>query len=246
MSAHLTPKRPKLKPHSPINQDIIKIIQNLADFATTTRDLLYKHNLGIFASELGLDNISKKVAELCGVCESTVYKKLKQNKENNELVPQKKHRSRKYECDSFSVSMIRRITQKYYSEHEFPTVEKLWKTCLDNEYFPQIGKNLFRKWLKNDCKFKYRKINKKPVFLERTDIVAQRENYLRKIRQYRTEEYKIYYSDETWTTPDQTRSRCWQMLLSNEERNELDKFWSGQVLRDMQGWTGPLFINFAN
>ncbi|OXA46169.1 hypothetical protein Fcan01_18959 [Folsomia candida] len=169
------------------------------------------------------------------------------NKENNkEIQTDNTPRKPLYQCDEFSTSMIRRVTQDFYSRKEYPSVNSLWQTCRNNEYFPKISESLFRKWLVTKCSFKYRLINKKPVYLERTDIVAQRENYLRKIRQYRAENRKIYFSDETWASPDNTRKYCWEMLLTNRERQEMDQFWSGMILQDMNNWTGGFLVKSGN
>ncbi|OXA43917.1 hypothetical protein Fcan01_21134 [Folsomia candida] len=151
------------------------------------------------------------------------------------------------ECQTvFKELGINNVNKKISKLLEYPTARKLLDRCLDNPEFPRIKLTLFREWMINECKFKYRKINKKPVFLERYDIVAQREFYLRSIRKFRQEGYSVFYSDETWASPDQARSRCWQILLSDEEYKDMTGFWGGDCLRDMNGYAGGFLLKSAN
>lgn len=127
----------------------------------------------------------------------------------------------------------------FYAEGKYPDLKSILIKCREDPNFPQIGKTTLHKWLTKKCKMKFRRINKKPVYLERNDIRLQRENYLRSVRKYRKLGYKIFYSDETWTSPDQARHTCWQMLLSDSEFNDLFRnTYQGQVLRDMNSYTG--------
>jgi transposase len=97
------------------------------------------------------------------------------------------------------------------------------------------------------CKFKYRKLFKKPVFLERSDIVAHREYYLRNIRHLRRNGYKVFYCDETWASPDQSRNNCWQILLNQTEIQDFkQKSWKNRVLQDINGWTGGFLVKGGN
>ncbi|XP_035701525.1 uncharacterized protein LOC110842254 [Folsomia candida] len=195
--------------------------------------------------ELGINNVNKKISKLLGISERSVYGiKINDAKLNTESV--KKLSSKKIVCEEFFISMIRRLNQEFYKNKEYPTARKLLDRCLDNPEFPRIKLTLFREWMINECKFKYRKINKKPVFLERYDIVAQREFYLRSIRKFRQEGYSVFYSDETWASPDQARSRCWQILLSDEEYKDMTGFWGGDCLRDMNGYAGGFLLKSAN
>lgn len=194
--------------------------------------------------ELGINNVNKKISKLLGISERSVYGiKINDAKLNTESV--KKLSSKKIVCEEFFISMIRRLNQEFYKNKEYPTARKLLDRCLDNPEFPRIKLTLFREWMINECKFKYRKINKKPVFLERYDIVAQREFYLRSIRKFRQEGYSVFYSDETWASPDQARSRCWQILLSDEEYKDMTGFWGGDCLRDMNGYAGRSNLKYC-
>lgn len=213
------------------------VVRNVHKCLTDLKADLRSYRAHVILSKYNLENINQKTAELCHVSTSFVKKVIKQD-QTIRFNRSDQSRKLKYVCDEFTISMIRRITQEFYHKKTYPTSAKIHAVCLQNKHFPPVGLATFKRWLKNHCKFKYRKINKKPVFLERRDIICQRERYLRSITIYRENGYKIFYSDETWASPDQSRSSCWQMLLNDDEHKELvDKF-SGQVLRDMDGWTG--------
>jgi len=222
-----------------------KVVVNVYNFLKELKNELVSYRMLAPLSRFfeGL-NIKKKTALLCNVGPTTVVKVVKQNKENLDQPVVKKSKIRKpiYKCDEFNVSMIRRVTQQFYSQNTYPTAQKILSKCQENPEFPPIRITLFKKWLKEKCKFKYRRINKKPVYLERNSIVLQRETYLRSIKLFRESGYKIFYSDETWASPDQARNRCWQFLLTNEEHRAMEDIFSGQVLRDMDGYTGNISI----
>jgi len=140
------------------------------------------------------------------------------------------------------VSVIRRICYSFYERKEYPTVKTLWLKCLEDENFPRVGKETFRKWARRHCKFKYRKMFGEIVFLERKDIVAQREHYLRHIRHYRKLGYTNFYLDQTWTSPNQKRNKCWQIFLDQAEIQEFEKEYGRKVLQDVNGWTGGFMV----
>ncbi|XP_035223741.1 uncharacterized protein LOC118196400 [Stegodyphus dumicola] len=52
--------------------------------------------------------------------------------------------------------------------------------------------------------------NKRKVFIERSDIVLKRTQYLRKVRQLRRERRPLIYLDETWVDCNITFSKWWQ------------------------------------
>jgi len=47
------------------------------------------------------------------------------------------------------------------------------------------------------------------VAREKTTIIAQRENFIKKMREYRAAKRIIYYTDETWANKNMTPSRTW-------------------------------------
>lgn len=230
-----------------LDDKIKQIIKNTNAFVEDVKQILAENMQFQIINKLKLNSVRKVVSELCEVSLSSVDKVTKdeENKENLSPTPaikMRKVRKPKYQCDQFMVCMIRRLTQDFYANKHFPTLTLLWKKCLENPDFPKVSRSTFHVWLIKHCKFKYRRINKKPVYLERCDIVVQRRTYLTKIKQYRRNGYKIFYSDETWVTPDQTRTKCWQMLINDAEKRALKDVFNGQLLHDMDGYAGGFLV----
>ena len=191
-----------------------------------------------------IKDINTSVANICGVNRTTVSRALKKselNLENCENITGAAGRP-KIICDSFTISSIRQVCCQFYANKEYPTANKIRLKCFENDHFPRVSLAVFKKWLIHNCKFKYRKINKKPVYLERTDVLAQRDHYLRNVRYYRQLGYKIYFQDETWTSPNQSRNRCWQVLLDNTGIQEFKRELNRKVLMDVNGWAGGFIV----
>jgi len=223
---------------------VLKVQQFLKELNETLVSFRHLSHLSTLFQGL---NVNEKTASLCNVSPATVCRVLRRAKGlDPPIIKKPKAPTRKYECDDFTISMIRRVTQQFYSQKTFPTAQKILAKCQENPEFPPIHLSRFKTWLKEKCKFKYKKVNKKPVYLEKNTIVLQREEYLRKIKFYRENNYKIYYSDETWASPDQTRNNCWQFLLTNEEYRELNDILAGPVLRDMNGYAGTSYFHIYN
>ncbi|KAF8782117.1 hypothetical protein HNY73_012444 [Argiope bruennichi] len=69
--------------------------------------------------------------------------------------------------------------------------------------------------------FRWKKCaNKRKFLIERPDIVFWRNNYLRKMRQYRKSKCQIVFIDETWVDSNLTFRKCWQSdTISGAEIN---------------------------
>ena len=62
---------------------------------------------------------------------------------------------------------------------------------------------------------------------QRMDIVVERQIYLRKLRDLRASEYKIFYQDETWRNANHTRQYVWQ--ARGNDNIISDTVWKGGV-----------------
>ena len=60
--------------------------------------------------------------------------------------------------------------------------------------------------------------------MERSDIVAQRINFLRQMKKYREKGRDIVYTDESYVNVGHAVTRCWQTdaIGSNKQREEND------------------------
>jgi len=130
----------------------------------------------------------------------------------------------------------------FYARKEYPKLRPLLDKCLEDPNFPRVGRTVFGRWLREKCKFKYRKLFNKPVYLERTDVAAHRETFLLTLRHLRSVGYKPFYQDETWTSPDQRRKCSWQCLLEGEDLQVFKREYNGKCLSDADGWTGGFTV----
>ena len=57
------------------------------------------------------------------------------------------------------------------------------------------------------------------VACEKRSIVKQRENFIKKMREYRADERIIFYTDETWANTNMTPGRIWTDKSSRARLN---------------------------
>jgi len=93
--------------------------------------------------------------------------------------------------DSFGEGVIRRTILQGYQDKEYFTIDKLHKKLQDDKNFPKLSKTTLYRIMKRQLKFKFLKFHDKPIPFERNDISAARHKYLRAVRKYRHEDYKV-------------------------------------------------------
>ena len=117
--------------------------------------------------------------------------------------------------DDFLKSAIRSKVHKYFFENEQPTLDKILSDVnSDSELCnPDLGLPEFKRTsfhiLLLDIGFAFVKRKAVNVILDRDDIVLWRPKYLRNIREYRRENRKIYYLDETWVNEGHCNPKVW-------------------------------------
>lgn len=113
--------------------------------------------------------------------------------------------------DDFNKDIVRRTVQEFYDRGEYPTCLKLKEILEQKIGFSGCIKSL-SVILKN-LGFKYKRCNDGRRFLmERSDIVAARITFLRKMHKIRNESpgRPIIYLDETWINQNHSRNYIWQ------------------------------------
>ena len=101
-------------------------------------------------------------------------------------------------------------------------MDKIYSEELNFPGFPPMFRPTLHKWaikLGFVCK------NMKLKVYQRMDIVVQRQIYLRKLRDLRASEYKIFYQDETWCNANHTRQYVWQ--ARGDDNIISDTVWKG-------------------
>lgn len=145
--------------------------------------------------------------------------------------PKKKRRTgavNEIVLDDFDRGVIRRTVHEVYTvDHKVPTL-KLLLTKLREKINFTGGRETLRKQLLL-LGFKYKKCHdKRKLLMERSDIVAWRSRYLRKLKeneQQGGQKKPVTYLDETYIHPSHSVGKCWQ---SEEEPGVYRSERSGQ------------------
>src|SRR5690348_2620144 len=157
-----------------IGNDCTNLIKNVHQFFNSVKTCFLEFKKTHPSSDLYVPFDFEHIIETTSVATQLSVSTIKRtiNCENPETSGPKrvKFRKFKYKCDSFLVSYLRRVLYGFYERKEYPNLSEILKKCLQNPSFPKISKSLLHIWLTKHCKFKYKKFNKKPVYLDRKDI----------------------------------------------------------------------------
>lgn len=161
-------------------------------------------------------------SEICGISERHVYRVKKDEESSSDddggRVCDASPRGRpKIKIDDFNKNALCRLIHSFYirPRPEIPTLDKIHQEALRIPGFPEVSRTKIYNEIKK-LGFVCKKRNKKMNVYQRLDIVANRQEYLRKIRQYRKDGYEIFYQDETWCNQNHTREYIWQEQTDGE------------------------------
>ena len=99
-----------------------------------------------------------------------------------------------------------------FFRNEAPTLKKLLLEINNDPDLPHMGRTSLHGLLRS-MGFEFIKQNKLSVIVDRHDISTWRRNYLKSIKQFRTENRHIFYVDETWVHEGHTISKVWSLSL---------------------------------
>lgn len=143
--------------------------------------------------------ILQTTAQVMGTSAKTISRILNEYKTGTVSTPDRS--KPKYDIvenlDDFTLSAIRRKVHHFYFDNELPTINKVLKAVNDDKDLPSFSRSTMYKIMKK-LHFKYIKRSRKSILLDRPDLIGWRRTYLMKIKDYRKENRKIYYTDETW------------------------------------------------
>ncbi|KAJ8916253.1 hypothetical protein NQ315_016393 [Exocentrus adspersus] len=154
-----------------------------------------------------LVEIKKRVAAKVGVSVKTVFRVVKEYNTTQTLsAPKTRERKRTFDyVNEFEGETIRRTVHQYFFKNETPTIEKILKNVNDNPELPNFKKTTFYKLLKK-LNFKFQHHGRNSMLSDKDEIRVWRREYLEKVKQYRSENRKIYYLDELWISEGNTTS----------------------------------------
>lgn len=147
--------------------------------------------------EASENEIVKRICELTKVPRSTVYKVIKVGDIIDHSLKRKRSDQKLKKIDNTSKEVIRRVVYQFYKDSKVPTLEMIRDKLSDYQDYEYKSLDTLRNILLN-CGFKYKKLDKRMVIMESHRIVAHRQEYLRKIQEYRQGKREIVYLDETW------------------------------------------------
>lgn len=148
------------------------------------------------------DNSSKnmivqRIIELTKLSRSTIMRVINNGDIIDHSSKRKEVKKKLRKIDMGTKEDIRRIVYDFYRNNTVPTLAMIREKLQE---FPDFGyKSLDT--LRNillDCGFKYKKLDKRMVIMESPRLVKHRQDYLRKIKEYRDAGREIVYLDETW------------------------------------------------
>lgn len=151
--------------------------------------------------------VLRRTAKACGVSVSTVSKIAKESTKGI-LTSPGKHRTRDKpvtNLDDFAKSAIRRHVYEYYARRELPTLNKLLRTLRENSLF-EGGKTSLSIVLR-EVGFRFKKINKRKVLMEKADIAILRCQFLRRVKNI--DWGKAVFLDETWVNANHSVQYGW-------------------------------------
>ena len=150
----------------------------------------------------------KRTAHAFGINEKYLYRLIKEEEKGTNSKPLYENK-KKETLDKFDQHIVRTTIQEFYRKNEFMSTRRL-KKRLENDHNLHVSKYTILKLLQ---KFGYRygecQTFNRAILCERSDLVAQRHQYLRTIKQRRNSGYNIVYLDETWVNANHTASYQW-------------------------------------
>ena len=172
-----------------------------------------------------LNNVTDRLEAMFGVSGRSVNRFKQELKEQEESVrrsssssssllptplsPVRRSGRPKVQITMFEQDTIRLIFHQLLKDKIYPTLENLLSTLL-SQYpdFPIKSKTSLYRQLKV-LGFTYRKTKKAKILLDSLTFQAQRAVYFRKVDQLRSNNYIIYYHDETWLSKNEEKTVVW-------------------------------------
>lgn len=159
-------------------------------------------------------DIIRRMFELTNIPISTINLVIKTGVPVDHSLKRKRKNQKFTRIDKTSKDIIRRTVYNCYSENEVPTLEMISNKLRDYPDYNYKSLETLRGILL-ECGFKYKKINNRFIVMESRRIVDIRQEYLRKIKEYRESNRTIIYLDETWFDTHDTVSYGWVDTTQN-------------------------------
>ena len=174
--------------------------------------------------KIPVKSLLKRTSECMGVSHASIkrIRREGQTLEPKFSTPGKK-RHRKFEAsnlDEFDIAVIRRKIHSMYEAGNIPTLDKLLPEVKESTNFKGSRTSLWR--ILKKMGFKYAKADGRKFLLERSDIIALRHSFLRRMRENRqlANPRPVIYQDETWLNAHHSVTKCWQHPGTSEQARD--------------------------
>lgn len=149
-------------------------------------------------------------AEAAGICSASVFNILREHNAQDVKPPKTYTRTRSVldNIDDDMRNIIRRIVHSFFYKNEVPTVDKILIKVNEDENLPNLKRTTLWKLLK-EMNFSFKKRARNSFLKEKCEIVTWRRRYLRQIKEFREQNKKNYYLDETWVNEGHTVQKIW-------------------------------------
>lgn len=173
------------------------------------------YNLNNRAEDESVNYITKKVSEMTGVSQRTLFTVRKASTSATGIEPPKKRakgerisnsRSNKY--DEATQGIIRTKVHSFFLQNIPPTLNAILASVNADPDVPDFSKTTLYRLLK-DMGFMYHNRTRRAMLIEKPEIIEWRHRYLRAIRNYRRENFNIVYLDESWVNIGHTVNKEW-------------------------------------
>lgn len=169
---------------------------------------------------LPVTQVRQRVSDALGIAVSTVtqitkeiYGESSSAPDQDEMLekvstPNKKRRRNEpiVGIDDFQAAAIRTHIYGYYTRNEYPTIKKMVDSLKEADLF-HGGRTSLTKILKI-MGFRYKKINKRKILMERHDIALKRCEFLRQTKKIENWN-NVVFLDETWLNANHTMGKTW-------------------------------------
>ena len=143
------------------------------------------------------NKIVNRICELTKVSRASIYRIISVGDVVDHSIKRKRVGQKLKKLDTADKDFIRRVVYGFYHQNKVPTLEMIRDKLREYPDYNYKSLDTLRNGLL-DCGFSYKKLDKRMVIMESARIVDHRQDYLRKIKEYRDAYRDIIYLDETW------------------------------------------------
>ena len=120
-----------------------------------------------------IDDIMETCSKMTGIGKSTIYKLLKESKDERETVnpPKPSTERSKIVIDDFFKNVIRRKVHSFYFRKEVPTLNKILSELSEDKDLPMISRTKLWKVLR-ELNFCWEKQNRNSVLIDKEEIIC--------------------------------------------------------------------------